>query len=124
MNQEFTDVEAGFRKGRGTRDQIANIHWIIIKAREFQKNIYFCFIDYAKAFDCVDHNKLWKILQEMGIPDNLTCLLRTCVQVKKQQLEPDVEQRTGSKLAKEYIKAVYCHPAYLTYIHHAKCWAG
>ena len=124
MNQEFPDVEAGFRKGRGTRDQIANIHWIIIKAREFQKNIYFCFIDYAKAFDCVDHNKLWKILQEMGIPDNLTCLLRTCVQVKKQQLEPDVEQRTGSKLAKEYIKAVYCHPAYLTYIHHAKCWAG
>ena len=67
---------AGFRKGRGTRDQIANIHWIMEKAREFQKNIYFCFIDYAKAFDCVDHNKLWKILQEMGIPDHLTCLLR------------------------------------------------
>ena len=114
MNQEFPHVQAGFRKGRGTRDQIANIHWIIIKAREFQKNIYF--IDCAKAFDCVDHNKLWKILKEMGIPDHLTCLLRTCVQVKKQQLEPDVEQWTGSKLAKEYIKAVYCHPAYLTYI--------
>ena len=75
MNRELPDVQAGFRKGRGTRDQIANIHWIIKKAREFQKNIYF-FIDYTKAFDCVDHNKLWKILKEMGIPDHLTCLLR------------------------------------------------
>ena len=73
---ELPDVQAGFRKGRGTRDQNANIHWIIKKAREFQKNIYFCFIDYAKAFDCVDHKKLWKILKEMGIPDQLTCLLR------------------------------------------------
>ena len=76
VNQELPDVQAGFINGRGTRDQIANIHWIIKKAREFQKNIYFCFIDYAKAFDCVDHNKLWKILKEMGIPDHLTCLLR------------------------------------------------
>ena len=76
MNRELPDVRAGFRKGRGTSDQIANIHWIIEKAREFQKNIYFCFIDYAKAFDCVDHNKLWKILKVMGIPDHLTCLLR------------------------------------------------
>ena len=76
VNCEFPGVQAGFRKGRGTRDQIANIRWIIEKAREFQKNIYFCFIDYAKAFDCVDHNKLWKILQEMGIRDHLTCLLR------------------------------------------------
>ena len=76
MNCELPAVEAGFRKGRGTRDQIANIHWIMEKAREFQKNIYFCFIDYAKAFDCMDHNKPWKILQEMGIPDQLTCLLR------------------------------------------------
>ena len=76
MNQELLDVQAGFRKGRGTRDQIANIHWIIEKAREFQKNIYFCFIDYAKAFYWVDHNKLWKILKETGIPDHLTCLLR------------------------------------------------
>ena len=76
MNRELPDVQAGFRKGRGTRDQIANILWITEKAREFQKNIYFCFIDYAKAFDCVDHNELWKILQEMGIPDFLTCLLR------------------------------------------------
>ena len=76
VNHELPDVQAGFRKGRGTRDQIANIHWVMEKAREFQKNMYFCFIDYAKAFDCVDHNKLWKILQEMGIPDHLTCLLR------------------------------------------------
>ena len=76
MNCELPDVQAGYKKGRGTRDQIANIHWIIKKAREFQKNIYFCFIDYAKAVDCVDHNKLWKILKEMGIPDHLTCLLR------------------------------------------------
>ena len=76
MNRELPDVQASFRKGRGTREQIANIQWIIKKAREFQKNIYFCFIDYAKAFDCVDHNKLWKILQEMGIPDDLTCILR------------------------------------------------
>ena len=76
VNCEIPAAQAGFRKGRGTRDQIANIHWIIEKAREFHKNIYFCFIDYAKAFDCVDHNKLWKILKEMGIPDYLTCLLR------------------------------------------------
>ena len=76
MNHELPDVQAGFRKGRGTRDQIANIRRIIEKAREFQKNVYFCFMDYAKAFDCVDHNKLWKILKEMGIPDHLTCLLR------------------------------------------------
>ena len=76
MNYEFPAVQAGFRKGRGTRDQIANIHWIIKKARKLQKSICFCFIDYINAFDCVDHNKLWKILQEMGIPDHLTCLLR------------------------------------------------
>ena len=83
MNHEIPDVQAGFRKGRGTRDQIANIHWIIEKAREFQKNIYFYFIDYAKAFDCVDHNKLWKILKEMGIPDHLTCLLRKLYAVQE-----------------------------------------
>ena len=76
MNRELPDVQAGFRKGRATRDQIANIRWIMEKSREFQKNIYLCFIDYAKAYDCVDHNKLWKILKEMGIPDHLTCLLR------------------------------------------------
>ena len=111
MNHEFPDAQAGFRKGRGTKDQIANIRWIIEKAREFQKNIYFCFTDYAKGFDCVDHNQLWKILKEMGIPDHLTCM-----QVKKQQLEVDMEQQTGSKQEKEYVKAVYCHPAYLTYM--------
>ena len=76
MNQEILDVQAGFRKGRGTRGQIANIRWIIEKTREFQKNIYFCLIDYTKVFDCVDQDKLWKILKEMGIPDHLTCLLR------------------------------------------------
>ena len=91
MNRELPDVQAGFRKGRGTRDQIANICWIIKKAREL-KNIYFCFITYTKAFDCVDHNKLWKILKEMGTPDHLTCM-----QVRKQQLELDMEQQTGSK---------------------------
>ena len=97
MNRELPDVQAGFRKGRGTRDQIANICWITEKGREFQKNIYFCFIDYAKAFDCVDHNKLWKILKEMGIPDHLNASWETCTQVRKQQLELDMEQQTGSK---------------------------
>ena len=97
MNCELPDVQSGFRKGRGTRDQIANIRWIMEKAREFQKNIYFCFIDYAKAFDCVVHHRLWKILKEMGIPDHLTCLLRICMQVRKQQLELNMEQQTGSK---------------------------
>ena len=87
VNCELPDVQAGFRKGRGTRDRIANICWIIEKAREFQKNICFCFIDYTKALDCVDHNKWWKILQETGIPDHLTCLLKICMLVKKQQLE-------------------------------------
>ena len=76
VNRELSDVQAGIRKGRGTRNQTANNHWIIKKAREFQKNIYFCFIDYSKAFDCVDHNTLWNVLKEMGIPDHLTCLLR------------------------------------------------
>ena len=92
MNWELPDVQAGFRKGRGTRDQIANIHWIIEKARGFQKNIY-CFIDYTKAFDCVDHKKLWKILQEMGIWGHLIFLQRTCLQVKKQQLELNMNNR-------------------------------
>ena len=94
VNHELPNVQAGFRKGRGTRDQIANICWIIEKAKEFQKNIYFCFIDYAKAFDCVDHNKLWTILKEMGIPDHLICLLRNLYVGQKQQLELDVEQQT------------------------------
>ena len=116
------DVPAGFRNGRGTRNQIANICWIMEKAREFQKNIYFCFIDYTKDFNCVDHNKLWNILKEMGISDHLTCLLRNLYTfVKKQQLELDMEQRTGSKLRKEYVKAAYCHPAYLTYMQSTSC---
>ena len=114
MNWELADIQAGFRKDRGTRDQIANIHWIREKPRIFQKNTFFCFIDYAKAFGWVDHNKLWKILKAMGIPDHLTCLLETHMPVKKQRLEPD-KQQTGSKLGKGYVKAVYCHSAYLTY---------
>ena len=89
---------------------------MIEKAREFQKNIYFCFIDSAKAFDCVGHRKLWKILQEVEIPDHLTCLLRNLYAGQEATIELDVEQRTGSKLGKEYIKALYCHPAYLTFI--------
>ena len=101
LNHELLDVQAGFRKGRGTRDQTANIHWIIEKAREFQENIYFCFIDYAKAFDCVDHSKLWKLLKEMGIPDHWSASWEICTQIRKQQLELDMEQQTGSKLGKE-----------------------
>ena len=96
VNHELQDVQSGFRKGRGTRDQIANIHWIIEKARQFQKNIYFCFTDYAKAFDCVDHNKLWKILKEMGLPDHLTCLLRNLYASQEATVRLDIEQ-TGSK---------------------------
>ena len=113
INQEFSNAQTGSRKGRGPRDQIANIHWIIEKAREFQKNIYFCFIVYIKVFDYVDHNNLWKILQEMGISDHLTCLLRNLC-VGQAATELDMEQWTNSKLGKEDIKAVYCHLAYLT----------
>ena len=115
MNRELPDVQAGFRKGRGTRDQIANICWIMEKAREFQKSIYYCFIDYAKAFDCVDHNKLWK-MKEMGIPDHLTCLLRNLCAGQEATVRTGHEQQTGSKLGKEYVKAIYCHPAYLAYM--------
>ena len=97
MNHKLPEVQADFRKGKGTKDQIANICWIMEKAREFQKNIYFCFIDYAKAFDCVDHKKLWKTLQEMGIPAHLTCLLRNLYAGQEQQLELGMEQQTGSK---------------------------
>ena len=97
VNHELPGVQAGFWKGRGTRDQIANICWIIEKVREFQKNIYFCFIDYAKAFDCVDHHKLWKILKEMGNQTTWPASWETCMQVRKQQLELDMEQQTGSK---------------------------
>ena len=101
VNWELPDAQAGFRKGRGTRDQTASICWITEKATEFQKNTHFCFTDYAKGLDCVDHNKLWNSLKEMGISDHLTCLLKTCMQVKKQQVEPDMELRTGLKLGKE-----------------------
>ena len=97
MNHELAAVQAGCRKGRGARDQIANIRWIMEKVREFQKNIYFCFIDYAKAFGCVDHYKLWKILKKMGVPDNLTCLLRNLYAGQEEQLELDMKQHTGSK---------------------------
>ena len=98
VNCEIPNVQAGFRKGRGTRYQIANIHWIIKKAKEFQKNIYFCFIDYAKAFECVDHNKLWKTLKEMGIPDHLTCLLRNLCSYNwtwNNRLVPNQERSTS-----------------------------
>ena len=119
VNRELPDVQAGFRRGRGTRDQIANICWVIEKAREIQRNIYFCFIDHAKPFDCVDHNKLWKILQETGKPDHLNLPPEKPVfrwrSYSQQQLELDMEQQTCSKLGKKYVKAVYCHPAYLTY---------
>ena len=131
VNQEFPEVQVGFGKGRGTKDQIANIQWIIEKAKEFQKNNYFCFIDYAKTFDCVDHNKLWKILKEIGIPDHLTFVTfvqffvtpwtaarqaswEIWIQVEKQQSELDMEKQTRSISGKEYVKAVNCHPAYLT----------
>ena len=113
VSQELPDVQAGFRKGRGTRDQNANIHWIIQKAKECQKNIYFCFIDYTKAFDLwITTN--WKVFKEMGIQTTLPASCETCIQVKKQWLELDVEQRIGSTLGKEYVEAVYCHLAYLT----------
>ena len=116
VNHELPDVQVGFRKGRGTRDQIANIHWIIEKAQEFQKNIYFCFIDYAKAFDCVDHNTVWKILQEMGIPDHLTFLLRNLYAGQKATVRTEYGTTDWFQTGKEYIKTVYCHPAYLTYM--------
>ena len=116
MNWEPPDVQAGFRKDRGTRDQIANICWIIKKQKNSRKTS-----TSASAFDSVDHNKLWKILKEMGIPDHLTCLLRNLYAGQKQQLERDMEQQTDSKLEKEYGKAVYCHPAYLTYMQSTSC---
>ena len=113
MNRQLPDVQAGFRKGRGTRDQIANIRWIMEKGREFQKNIYFCFIDYAKAFDCVDHNTV-ENSERWEYQTTWLASWEICMQVRKQQLELDMEQQTGSKEEKEYVKAVYCHPAYLT----------
>ena len=116
VNGELPDVQAGFRKGRGTRDQIANIHWIMEQAREFQKNIYFCFIDYAKAFDCVDHNKLWKILKETGIPDHLTSLLRNLYAGQEATVGTGHGTTNWFQIGKGVHQAVYCHPAYLTYM--------
>ena len=113
VNHELPDDQAGFTKSRGTSDQIANIRWIIEKAREFQ--IYFCFIDYAKAFGCVDHNKLWKILQEMGIPDHLICLLRNLYAVQEATVRTGHGTTDWLQIGK-YIKAIYYHPAYLTYM--------
>ena len=121
INREIPHVQAGFRKGRGTRDQIANICWVIEKAREFQRNICFCFIDYAKAFDCVDHNKLWKILKEIEIPDHLTCLMRNQGYAGQEATVRPYMEQTGFKLGKEYVKAVYGHPAYLTYMKSTSC---
>ena len=118
MNWELSDVQAGFRKGRGTKDQITSICWIIEKAREFQENIYF--IDYTEAFDCVDHN-CEKFFKRWEYQTTWPASWETCMQVKKQQLELDMEQQTGSKLGKEYIKAVYCHHAYLTYMQSTSC---
>ena len=114
VNHEIPDVQTGFRKGRGTRDQIANIRWIIKRAREFRKNIYFCFIDYAKAFDYVDHNKLWKFLREMEIPDHLTCLLRNLYVGQEATVRTGHGTTDWFQIGKGFVKAVYCHPAYLT----------
>ena len=116
VNQELPNVQAGFRKGRGTRDQIVNIHWIIEEAREFQKNIYLGFIDYAKALDYVDHNKLWKALKQMGIPGHLTCLLRNLYAGQEATVRTLYGKLIGSRLIKKYNRAVCCHPAFLTYM--------
>ena len=121
VNRQLPDVQAGFRKGRGTRDQIANIHRIMEKAREFQKNIYFCFIDYAKAFDCVDHNNCGKFWKRWECQTTWPASWEICMQVKKQQLELDMEQQIGSKLGKECIKVKYCYPVYLTYMQSTSC---
>ena len=107
VNRELPDVQAGFRKGRGTRDQIANICWIIEKARKFQKIIYFCFTDYAKTFDCMDHNKLWKILQEMGIPEHFTCLLRNLYAGQETMVTTKHGTMDWLNLGKEYVKVIY-----------------
>ena len=112
MNHELPDVQAGFRKGRGTRDQIANIHWIIEKAIEFQKNI--CFTDYTKAFDCVDHNKLWKIIQEMAIPDHLTCLLRNLYGGQETTVRTGHVTTDRFQIEKGVRQGCICHPAYVT----------
>ena len=117
VNHELPDVQTGFRKGRRTRDQTANICWIIEKAREFHKNMYVCFIDYAKAFDCVDHNQLWEILQEMGIPDHLTCLLRNLYAGQEATVRTGTwNNRLVPNWKRSMSRLLCCHPAYLTYI--------
>ena len=116
VNRELPDVQVGFRKSRGTRDQIANIRWIMEEAREFQKNIYFCFIDYAKVFDCVDHNKLWKILQEMRIPDHLICLLRNLYAGQEATVRTGHGTTDWFQIGKGVHQGCNCHPAYLTYM--------
>ena len=121
VNQKLPDVQAGFRKGRGTTDQIANIHWIIQKAREFQKNIYFCFIDYAKAFDCVDHNKRWKILQEMGISDHLTCLLQNMYAGQEATVRTGYGTMDCFQIGKGVCQGWYCHPAWLIHMQSTSC---
>ena len=115
-NQELPDVQAGFRKGRGTRDQIANIHWIIEKAKEFQKNIYFCFINHAKAFDCMDHNKLWRALKEVGIADHFTCLLRNLYAGQESTVRTLCGTMIGLRLRKQYDRAVCRHLVCLAYM--------
>ena len=116
VNRELPDVQAGFRNSRRTKDQIANICWIIEKAREFQKNIYFCFTDDAKAFDCVDHDKLWKSLEEMGILDHFTCLLRNLYAGQEATVRTGHGTMDWFQMGKEYVKAEYHHPTYLTYM--------
>ena len=120
MNHDFPDVQVGFRNGSGTRDQIANIHWIPEKEREFQKNIYLCFIDYAKAFDRVGHNELWNIRKEMGIPDHLTCLLRNPYAGQEATIRIGHGTTDWFQIGKDYVKAVYCCPA-LTYMQSTSC---
>ena len=121
MNCELPDVQAGFRKGRGTRDQMANIQWIIEKAREFQKNIYFCFIDYAKAFDCVDHNKLWKLLKEMGITDHLTCLLRNLYGGQEATVRTEHRTRDWFQIRKGVPQDCISSPCLFNYIQSTSC---
>ena len=120
-NQELPDVPTGFRKVRGTRDEIANIGWIIKEAWEFQKNIYFHFIDCTKAFDCVDHNKLWTVLKEMGIPDHLTCLLRNLYAGQEATVRTGHGITDWSQIGEVVLKVVCCHPAYLTYVQSTWC---
>ena len=125
MNWELPDVQGGFRKGRGTRDQIANIHWIIKKVREFQKNVYFLFIDYAKVFDFVDHNELWKILQEMSIPDHLTCLLRNLYTGQEAKVRTEHGKTDWFQNGKGVCQGCILSPCLFNlHAHHAKCQTG